>query len=42
MDIINLMVKIENSLLKIYLILKGKKILNDDLITKLLNFLKLK
>ena len=38
----NLMVKIENSLLKMYLILKGKKILNDDIITKLLNFLKFK
>ena len=38
----NLMVNLENSLLRLYLILKGKKILNDDVITKVLNLIKFK
>lgn len=36
----NLMVNFENSLLKLYLIFKEKKILNDDRITKVLNLFK--
>lgn len=38
----NLMVNLENILLRLYLILKGKKILNDDVITKVLNLIKFK